>query len=176
MEPVRRRMLLINVLGGVAVLGSYAYCLATNPETRGQLWGDVPEWLQPAYTVSMLSAAVGYFLFTHHLFFRCDPRHSRVGGFDLDIFNAIYFGILAPSALWMPLTFGMLNSPSSATWILIRIDLGLVGISSLALIAALGRLNTKAPAWSYWLAMLGSIAFAVQTGLLDALVWPAFFP
>jgi hypothetical protein len=37
-------------------------------------------------------------------------------------------------------------------------------------------LNRRQPTWAYSMALLGSVAFAIQTALLDAVVWPAYFP
>lgn len=177
MDAAKRAMLWINGLGGVAVLGSYAHGLSTHPLTRDGIWGGVPEWLKPYYTASMLAAAFGYFLFTYFIFFRLDPRTTRVGGrLDFHAFNWMYGLILVPSALWMPLTFAMLEAPSAALWVAIRIVLGLVGVGSLGLIAALFLIDSERRGLAYWLAVLGSGAFAVQTALLDAVVWPAFFP
>lgn len=177
MHPDKRTMLWINIIGGVAVLGSYAHGLLTNPETAAGVWGGVPESLKPAYTVSMFSAAAGYLLFTHFLFFRTDPDETRVADrFDLKLFNVLYVIVLLPSALWMPLTFAMLDDPSGGIWFLIRLVLAVVGVGSLGLIAALVGLRPRRPALSYWLAVAGSVAFALQTALLDALVWPAYFP
>jgi len=167
----------INVAGGIAVLGSYGYGLATHPETAGAVWGGVPEWLKPYYTVSMLTAALGYFLFSYFLFFRVDPTKARVAArFDFDLFNFLYLFILVPSAMWMPLTFRMLEAPSSALWVSIRVVLALVGIASVGLVGGLLLLNRRQPVWAYALAIAGSLAFAVQTALLDAIVWPAYFP
>lgn len=177
MDAAKRSMLWINFLGGVAVLGSYAHGLLRHPLTRDDIWGGVPEWLKPYYTISMLAAAAGYFLFTYFIFFRLDPRTTRVAGrFDFRAFNWMYTLILLPSALWMPLTFAMLDAPSAPLWAAIRIVLGLVGIGSLGLIAALFLIDADRRGPAFWLAVLGSVAFAVQTALLDALVWPAYFP
>lgn len=177
MHPDKRVMAWINVIGGVAVLGSYALGIWTHPETAGDVWGGVPEWLRPSYTVSMLTAAAGYLVFTYFLFFRVDPEEARVADrFSLRLFNALYMLILLPSALWMPLTFAMLDEPHDGLWMVIRLVLGLVGIGSLAMIAALLALHPRRPSVPYWLAVAGSIAFSVQTALLDAVVWPAYFP
>lgn len=177
MHPQKRVMALINVLGGMAVLGSYAYGLYTNPHTRGDIWGGVPEGLKPYYTASMLLAAAGYFAFTYFIFMRVDGELARVAGeYDVRLFNALYVAILAPSAMWMPLTFAVLDYPSDGLWFVIRVVLAVVGLASVGLIYALLKLEPRQPAFSYWLAVAGAIAFAVQTALLDALVWPAFFP
>lgn len=176
MNGSKGTMAWINVVGGVAVLGSYAYGLATHPETAGDVWGGVPEWLKPYYTVSMLTAALGYFLFSYFLFFRVDPAEARVGNrLDFDLFNFLYLFILVPSALWMPLTFRMLEAPNDGLWIAIRVVLAIVGVASAGLIVSLLLLKPRQPTWAYMLAILGSVLFAVQTAVLDAIVWPRFF-
>jgi hypothetical protein len=173
----KRGLVLVNLLGGSAVLGSYAYCLATNPATRANLWGNVPEELRPAYTVSMLLATVGYFAFSHFVLLRIDSRVARVGNsYGYGFFSLVYAGILAPSALWMPLTFRMFDEPSLGLWIAIRTVLALVGISSLALVWTIATVKPAGGGIGRVLALLGAAAFSVQTALLDALVWPYYFP
>jgi hypothetical protein len=177
MHPQRRRMAWINLLGGIAVLGSYAQGFLSHPAISGELWGEVPQALRPLYVLSMFTAAAGYLAFTAFLFLRVDPDQARVAGrYDLGLFNWLYLVILIPSALWMPLTFQMLDSPGPTLWLLIRLVLWSVGLGSLALVVALWRLRPRQPARLYWLAVLGSVAFTVQTGLLDALVWVIYYP
>jgi hypothetical protein len=159
------------------VLGSYVHGIATNPATRGGVWGGVPETLQPLYTVSMLAAAAGYFAFSYFVFFRLEPAGTRIGGrFGFGALNLLYLLILAPSALWMPLTFAMLEAPSDTLWLAIRVTLFAVGIGSLGLLAALLAVRTPSSSPARWIAVAGSIAFCFQTAVLDALVWPAYFP
>lgn len=50
-------LLVINVLGGVAVIGSYILGFLTHPESRDALWGGVPGWLRPFYGISMILSA-----------------------------------------------------------------------------------------------------------------------
>ena len=59
MHMDKRRLALVVVIGGILVLGSYVHGIVTNPETRGDVWGGVPQAIQPLYTVSMLLAAAG---------------------------------------------------------------------------------------------------------------------
>jgi hypothetical protein len=165
-------MVLINVLGGTAVLGSYAWCLTSYPTGAGDFWGGVPEGLRPVYTVNMFLAAAGYFAFTFFLVYRLEP----VGRVGPGTFNALYALILAPSALWMPLTFAMLEAPSDGLWWAIRLTLAAVGIGSLGLLAALVAVRPSPPSWAHRLAVVGGVAFCLQTAVLDALVWPAYFP
>jgi hypothetical protein len=177
MHPARRSLLLLNVLGGIAVLGSYVHGLATHPATRAQVWGGVPEALRPLYTVSMLLAAAGYFAFSFFVFFRLDPERTRLAGrLRFGALHAIYALILLPSALWMPLSFAMLEAPSAALWAAIRVVLGLVGIGSLALVGAVASARPPDASLARGVALAGALAFAFQTAVLDALVWPAYFP
>jgi len=169
----------INVVGGIAVLGSYAYGIWAKPATRGDLWGGVPEGLKPLYVVSMLLAALGYLAFTYYILFRLEPDHVQIADrFGFVVFPVIYGIILAFSALWMPLTVAMLEHPGTGLWVAIRLTLAAVGLASLGLLLALLALNRGVlEPWGpyYWLAVAGSAAFCLQTTVLDMLVWPAFF-
>lgn len=174
----RHRLLLIsiNVVGGIAVLGSYVWGFQANPSSRAELWGATPGGLIPVYTVSMLAAATGYFLFTSFFLLRVDPHRVRIfGRFGFGAVQALYLGILIPSALWMPLTFAMLQVPSVALWLGIRLVLALVGLSSMLLLAALLRSDLDRSGGFYWAAVAGLTAFCFQTAVLDAVVWPHFF-
>jgi hypothetical protein len=176
MHPQKRTMILVNLIGGTAVLGSYAYGLLTYPDAGTVLWGGVPEALRPLYTVSMLSATVGYFAFTGFLLFAVDPDRVRLAGrFGFGLFNALYALILIASALWIPLTFAVVEAPSNAMWLATRLDLGVVAIASAALLVALLAHAPRRPIAAYALAVLGLVAFSFQTVVLDALVWPAYF-
>jgi hypothetical protein len=173
MHPQRRAFAWINVLGGMAVLGSYVWGLAAHPESRGDFWGGVPTSLQSLYTVNMLLAALGYFFFTGFVFLRLDPDETRVGSRDFGLFNQLYGVILFGSALWMPLTFALLENPNTLLWWIVRLDLLVVGVASLAVLAALLRIR---PGRAPWPAVVGAAFFCLQTAVLDALIWPAFFP
>jgi hypothetical protein len=166
----------INLFGGLAVLGSYAYCLIAYSAQAGDFWGGVPDGLRPLYTVNMGLAAAGYFAFTYFLLYRLKPAADHAGRFGFGTFNALYAMILVPSALWMPLTFAMLESPSDGLWWAIRLTLAAVGIGSLGLLAGLVAVRPRPPSLAHKLAVAGSVAFCSQTAILDALVWPAYFP
>jgi hypothetical protein len=176
MHKARRDLWIINVLGGVAVLGSYAIWLG-GAEDPGALWGEVPESWVGAYTANMLAAAAGYFGFAHFLFLRADPDTTRFAGrWTLAHLRWVFLAILGPSALWMPLTFAYLEAPSAALYGAIHLTLYAVGLGSVALLAALLTARPRAPGWAWALAVVGAIFFTAQTGVLDALVWTHFFP
>jgi len=174
----RRKLVLIgiNLLGGSAVLASYAHGLLSHPGLRAAVWGELPESLRPLYTVSMLLATLGYFTFTG-FWLRVDARSTRIAGrLGLGAINGLYGVVLLCSALWMPLTFAMLEQPSAALWLAIRVDLALVGLGSLGLLTALLALRPAVHVGARRAALAGCAAFCFQTALLDAVVWPAFFP
>ena len=115
--------------------------------------------------------------FTYLLFFHVEPEAARIAHrLNFRTFNAVYVLILAPSALWMPLTFEMLNHPTQRVWLAIRLTLGIVGLASVALVGALLNLRPRRPVRIYWLSVAGSVVFAIHTALLDAIVWPIYFP
>jgi len=173
----RRTTIWINTLGGIAVLGSYAACIGLYPEAVGNFWGGVPEALRSVYTLNMGFAAAGYFAFTFFLLYRLNAGSaaSASGGWGYGTFNTLYALVLIPSALWMPLTFVMLESPSPALWLAIRAVLAAVGIGSLGILFGLLVARPAQPTWVHRGAVLGSVFFCLQTAVLDAIVWPAYF-
>lgn len=169
-------MLLTICLGGTAVLASYAWGFLFRPDSMGALWGGVPEALRPLYTANMFLAAAGFFLFAPYLAFRLPAaaaaRDLRPGP---AWFRRMFLLVLVPSALWLPLTALMLDAPSLWLWWVVRVDLLLVAAGSLGIAVGLVQLGGEA-APGRRLALLGTVPFCVQTVLLDALIWPAFFP
>jgi hypothetical protein len=166
----------VNIVGGILVLGSYAHGLVTHPDNRGALWGGVPDSIQPLNAVFMLMAAAGYLAFTHYILFRLGPGEVRIADrFGFWLFDVIYALILLPSALWMPLTYAMIEDPSDGLWWAIRITLAVVGLGSVALLAVLLSLRPSQTSVAYWLAIAGSCAFCLQTAIMDAIVWSVFF-
>lgn len=168
--------LLINLIGGTAVLGSYIWGFQARPEAADLLWGGVPESLRPAYTAGMFLAATGYFLFSYFILFRLNAAETRIAGrWGYGTFNLLYALILVPSALWLPLTFLAVDQASPALVWLVRLDLALVALASIGLLFSLLWLQPRQPRWAHRLAMLGALGFCFQTVLLDAIVWGANF-
>jgi hypothetical protein len=169
-------LLVINIVGGAAVILSYVFGLNAQAGGANVLWGGVPASIRPLYTVSMILSALGYFAFFYFILFRLVPGEVVIGGrFGFSLFYAIFLGILIPSVLWMPLTNVYVGNPSLGVWAGVRIVLALVGIASIALVWALLSLQPRVPAIAYWLAVAGSAYFAFHTAILDAIVWAALY-
>jgi hypothetical protein len=170
MNASLRSFVWLNVLGGAAVLASYAWGVSALGDDAGRAWGGVPESLRPWYTLSMMSAAAGYFPMTWHVLagLRRDPGSMRGA-------TALYAGILAFSALWLPLTCRMLEQPSPILWWSIRADLAVVAACSLLVLFRIARSPSAGHASRRLAALGGALAFCLQTVVLDAIVWPAYF-
>jgi hypothetical protein len=169
-------LLIINIIGGIAVIGSYIIGLRGSSGGANVLWGGVPANIRPVYTVSMIISALGYFAFLYYIFFRLQPAQVSIAGVNgFTMFYVIFLVILVASAFWMPLTNMFVSNPGTGIWIGIRVVLALVGLGSIALLLALLTLQGKVPGISYWLAVAGSGYFAFHTAILDAIIWAALF-
>jgi hypothetical protein len=176
MDTNKRWLIVIILIGGIAVLGSYMWGIQARPDAGQILWGGVPEKIRPLYTVNMFLAAAGYFLFTFFILFRLESTKAKViRRFGYGVFHGLYPAILIPSALWLPLTFLAVDRSSQVYLWLVRVVLSVVGAASLGLFFALHKVRPPEPDWAYWLAMVGSIFYCTQTVILDAIVWGAFF-
>jgi len=173
MEIPQIILLVINLLGGGLIIFSYLHGLKKYPAERGAVWGGVPNRLKPWYTVSMLLAAVGYLICLYFIFLGLDWANLSLGAVVLLYICTLM--TLFPSALWMPLTFGMLHQPSLWRWRLTRLTLAIVGFGSLGLLGTLVWISGYEGLAIYWLAIVGMALFCVQTALLDALVWTYYF-
>jgi hypothetical protein len=174
-DPLRRNFAILNVLGGVLVLASYGWGAIAASTVMTSLWGGVPEAIRPLYTVNMFLSAAGYFFFAPYILLRVDTeRLDILGRFGYSLFSKFMLLVLVPSACWLPLTSIMLAQPSLWIWVVIRVVLGLVAVGSLGLFISLWSLRPpRAP--GHVAAVIGLVPFCLQTVLLDALIWPAYF-
>ena len=60
-------LLIINIVGGAAVIGSYIFGLRSQAGGATVLWGGVPANIRSLIGVSMILAAVGYLYFLYYL-------------------------------------------------------------------------------------------------------------
>ena len=175
MERTRRNYLGINLLGGVAVLGSYAHGLLTHPGQGAALWGTMPPRLVPVYVGMMPLAALGYLVTAAFvlrtpaaaLTIRGEPAHPQLS------FTTAAF--LLASTWWMPLCWAVLDrqDPGLLQWI--QLTLMVAGACALLNLVALLRLDPTPTPRLRWAAVAGSVALVLQCTVLDAFIWPRFF-
>ena len=175
MQADQRTIVLINVVGGCVVLGSYLWGFIAQTAAMGALWGGVPEAARGIYTVNMFLAAGGYFLFTPYLVFRWMTVPTLRGPENTRWLSCLYLAILVPSAMWLPLTALMLENPGALLWLVIRVTLVLVGAGAVGLLWTLARTRTEDRRPGFKFAVVGLLPFILQTAILDAIVWPIYF-
>lgn len=162
---------LLNVLGGAAVLGSYAWGFVRHQQKMALMWGGVETAWRPFYVAGMFAAAFGYLAMVALIQHVSGTIADRTW---LDILWSLVF-ILIPSALWLPLTMRYAEQPTNMSWWLIRLVLWAVAAGAVWLTVTLWRLDS--PRCGLWLvAFVGMLLFTFHTGVLDATVWPAKFP
>ena len=167
-------LLVVIALGGAAVLGSYVVGLKGKEGASAALWGGVPAKIRPLYGVSMILSAIGFLAALYYIFLVLSPEETVIGGrFGFWVFFPIFLVILAPSALWLPLSKFYLQKPGAGRWVAVRTVLFLVGLASIALAWAFFELETEERGVAYWFATVGSCYFAFHTFVLDGLFWAA---
>jgi hypothetical protein len=167
--------ILINIIGGIAVIGSYVIGFSTHPGSINSFWGNASKNVQKLYAISMIFSALSYFAFSYLILFKISSDTVNIFNiFNFNTFSIVYAVMLLASTLWMPLTFSWLNSQSNISWIYVRIVLALVGLSSLFLTILIFGLPHNLGV-IYWLAVAGSMYFCFHTLVLDAIIWPTFF-
>jgi len=172
----QKTLLIVNIIGGILVLGSYVFGLVSNPGRGMELWGNLPEAIRPVYTASMFAAAAGYFFFLYHLVFRANANTFKLPfGLPFYTVHIVFMMILVPSAIWMSLTFAYIDAPSVWMWALVRVTLFTVGVGSALLVAILMSLKATSPGQFWWPSVAGATVFTFHTLVLDATVWPIYF-
>ena len=157
---------IVQVLGGLAVLGSYAWGIATHPNPEC-LWGTIPEEWVGLYSSCMPFAAIGYLVATGTWWRRAEPA-------DLGWITATYAVFLTASTAWMPLSLWAFDQGDPSLWPWIQLNLAITAFASCFLGAALvQRARLEGGLWTA--AAIGWCALCWQTVALDAVVWPQFF-
>jgi hypothetical protein len=157
--------LVINIIGGILVIGSYIYGIKTHGNADA-FWGSVPKNIHKYYAISMAVAAISYFAFSSYVLLRIESGY---------LYHFLFTVLLAASAFWMPLTYVMIENPATATWIGIRVILVIVALASLGIFIALLFISPRPTGWHYWSAVVGALLFTLHTGVLDAILWPALW-
>ena len=170
-------ILIINIVGGVLVLGGYAWGLITHPYTRDSIWGGIPESWKPYYTISMFFAAAGYLTLLYYLTFAEGQTIKPLDGkYGMEFFIFLYTIYLILAALWMPSTFKVLESGNSNWWFLVQFSLWGVALSTLLMTVGLFMAdNISNPSLHKW-ATLGSVYVTFHCLVLDAWLWTGKFP
>ena len=174
MKTSKLGLLIINLVGGAGVIGSYIWGFLSNPGGVEAFWGGVPAVIRTAITVNMLLAAAGYLVIFLILLLRV-PSTTTVGTLPFWTFHVIYLVILIASALWMPLTQAVIQNYTPLVWFSVLLVLALTALAGILLLIALLSLRPKLPTRWRIPVILSSAFFILQTAVLDAILWTSFF-
>ena len=106
---------LVNLVGGLAVLGSYCVGLYLYPDQRTALWGGVVGNWKTLFTTSMFFAAAGYLVFCYTMTISDGANESSFLGKYTFIILAAAF--LFSASVWMPATLQYLDTKNEIWWI-----------------------------------------------------------
>ena len=169
--------ILVNIIGGLAVLGSYAAGLGFFPEYRETLWGGVRGIWKPVLTVSMLLAAGGYLIFCYFALFREGEYFFRVNIFvEIPTITLLTLIFLSSAALWMPTTITYFLTGNSLWWFLTITILWITAISLVVLTGIVSSSNHDSIATIDWIApTVGLSVITAHCLIVDAIIWVFFF-
>ncbi len=174
---IQTQFLLINIIGGIAVLGGYVIALINHPETRNELWGGVPENLRFWITIFMFISAFGYCFAMYYLIFDEGLFLNFFWGkFDYKLIKILLIIFLLTAALWIHTAFIYIESGSKLYWNFVQLELWLTGISAflimIGIATAIGVKNSNLHLYS----ILGLSAISFHCLALDAFLWLNKFP
>ena len=166
--------LVINIIGGVLVLGSYLVCFIQFPEERTNLWGEVPKKTQQKIVPFMLLAAAGYLITGWWFWQIVEPNSvSFPGGFSYVGVIAFFAILLALSTAWMPVSILAIKKRSNI-WKNITIGI-LAGVSIascfILFLVCTATVETNGISLGQVLAIVGWSFLCFQTVFLDGILW-----
>lgn len=166
---------LLNIVGGIAVLGSYVVGLSNHPGQGMMLWGEIPEGVRGPYTAMMFPAAFGYI--TAFAYVVTQPQEAldaRLAG-GLQRYVLIQTLFLVSAALWMPLCWvGIDNGLPWMVWP-IQAVLAVTGAGAAYFVWQFAVITDPDRPLFRKAALIGSCFLALQCTVIDGLIWPRFF-
>lgn len=169
--------LLINSIGGLAVLGSYAAGLGFFPEYRDGLWGGVRGTWKTALTTSMLFATAGYLVFCYFALFRESDYLFRANIFaEIPAVNLLIVIFLSSAALWMPTLITYFLTGNGLWWFLTLISLWITAIALVTLTGIVSSSSHDSIANIDWIApTIGLSVITAHCLIADAIIWVFLF-
>ena len=168
-------LFIVNLVGGIAVLGSYVYGLASHPGQGAMLWGAVPESVRGPYTAMMFPAALGYLtMFSFLMTAETEYLEEHLWG-GLGRFNLMVALFLLSAASWMPACwYGIDKGLAWMVWPIQGV-LAVTGLTAVFFVWQLLQLpQTPRPRFRM-AAVIGAGFLSIQCTLIDGLIWPRFF-
>ena len=166
---------LVNLVGGLAVLGSYCVGLYLYPDQRTALWGGVVGNWKTLFTTSMFFAAAGYLAFCYTMTISDGANESSFFGKYTFIILAAVF--LFSASVWMPATLQYLDTKNEIWWIVSVTSLWITAASLTCMGLAFNF--TEFPNVNLFqnsVTLIGIIWITFHCLVFDAIIWVAKFP
>ena len=166
--------LVINIIGGVLVLGSYLICFTQFPQERTNLWGKVSKKAQQRIVPFMLLAAGGYLVTSWWFWQIIEPDFvSFPGKFTYLSIITLFAILLALSTAWMPVAVLAIRTRSTIWKTATNSVLTGVSISSLLILFLICTATTETSGTSAGqiIAIAGWCFLSFQTVILDGILW-----
>ena len=168
---------LVNIIGGVSVIGGYILGLSMYSEHREALWGGVNGHLRTVFTISMLLAATGYIIFCYATIVKGGAEEFGVnhifGQHSLSIISAIF---LISASLWMPTTIAFVHTGVSYLWVIAISSLWVTALSLLWMTAIVAFSDPQSIAGiTKYSSVIGLAYITFHCMILDAVCWVWLF-
>ena len=169
--------ILVNVIGGISVLGTYVIGITLFPEHRDDLWGGVQGKLRNVFVFSMLIAAAGYLTFAYVSIFQEGISSDKIGVADRSFLIILISGIFLFSAsLWMPTLLAYILSDNNLWWIGSITSLWVTAISLLGLSVIVGFSPIFGlSSISKYLSLIGLVYITFHCLIIDGFIWVLLF-
>ena len=174
---IQTQLLIINFIGGIAVLGGYVVALINHPHTRNDLWGGVPESLRPWITSFMFVSAFGYCTAMYYLVFKDGMQLDFLRGkVSENFFLGVVIIFLVSASMWIHTTFAYMHSPSKLLWSFVQAELWITGLSIFFLFFIILTASGVKNHYLHFASLVGLGAITFHCLFLDAFLWINRFP
>ncbi len=165
------------MIGGIAVLSSYALCIILFPETREVLWGGISGTVRSFFVISMLIAATGYLSYLAITFLNPDLGQFRetlfLGSHSISILSLLF---LISATLWMPTSVIYSKNPSFLMWLIVVFALWITALSIIAILAITLSSTFESKLSLKIISCIGLFYISFHCLILDGIIWVAKFP
>ena len=168
--------LIVNVVGGVLVLGGYVAGFTLFSEAKETMRGGINSSQRPIFQISMILAAIGYLVFCYAAMFKFGDNWSNLNDIDALIIIILCASFLATAALWLPLGLWYQETGIKIVYGLMVLALWVTALSLLAVTVILAFRTMEISNTMRIISCLGVGYITFHCLIFDAIIWVAKFP
>ena len=168
--------LIVNVIGGIFVVGGYVVGFSLFSEAKETMWGGINSSQKPIFQISMIFAALGYLLFCYIAMFKFGHNWSNLMDIDAVIVLILSASFLMSAALWLPLGIWYQETGVRTAFVLMVLVLWVTALSLLAITLLLVFREMEISLVTKVIACLGIGYITFHCLVFDAIIWVLKFP